>query len=295
MPLVARLMRLPAAEVVVCSDAAMAKAIRGRDGSVLVCYCHSPMRYAWERNSARAYAAELPPPVRQLWPLIAAGLRLLDRRAAKHVDVWVANSATVARRVERAYGRSAVVVFPPVDVPDTAPHRFDGEAPFYLVVGHHVPYKRLDLAVQACRALGRRLVVIGDGPAVEGARAAAGAETRFLGYQPDEVIRDHYLRARALLFPGEEDFGIVPVEAMAHGCPVIAYGRGGAVETVQDGTTGVLFGEQTSSALQAAILRAEDLPFDALTLWEHARQFRAERFETEMADIIRAAVAGAST
>ena len=212
--------------------------------SKLVCYCHSPMRYVWEDEISREYCATLPAPLRPLWRPLVARLQQADHRAAQRVDQFVANSRHVAARIQRHYGRDALVVHPPVDLPP-APVTQPRED-FYLCVGHHVPYKRLDLAVEACRQLGRRLVVIGSGPDVARLRPRSGERVTWLGWQTTEAIYDHYRRARALLFPGEEDFGIVPVEAMAHGCPVIAFGVGGATETVVPGETGLLFDEQTA-------------------------------------------------
>jgi glycosyltransferase involved in cell wall biosynthesis len=285
LPLAAWLVRLPRADLVVCSDASVAKLMRPRRDSVVVCYCHSPMRYAWEAPVARAYGESLPRPLRPFWPALRAGLRWADSRGARRVDVWVANSATVADRIRRAYGREARVVFPPVDVPAGPPARPAEQADFYLCVGHHVPYKRLDLALEACARLGRELVVIGNGPSVPEDRSRY-PNVRFLGHQPDDVLRDHYLRARGLLFPGEEDFGIVPVEAIAHGCPVIAFGTGGAAETVVDGVSGVHFHEQSAEALADAIVRRETLEFDPDVMWQSAARFREDRFCQEMRSVL---------
>ncbi len=308
MPLAARRMRLPPVDLVVCSDAAIAKAMRPDPRSKVVCYCHSPMRYVWDL--AETYRASVPWLLRSFWRRTAARLRAADRRAAERVDLFVANSRHVADRIRRHYGRDSVVVHPPVDLP-AAPATGTRED-FCLCVGHHVRYKRLDLAVAACRRLKRKLIVIGNGPDAErlcrecsgrrlvgrggsagrastlnGLRAAGrysttGPAVEFLGFQPDEVVRDHYRRARTLLFPGEEDFGIVPVEAMAHGCPVIAYGVGGACETVTDGQTGVLFDEQTVGSLAAAIERAEAISFDPAAMHAHTQRFSRARFLREM-------------
>ncbi len=285
MPSAARGVRIPPVDLLVCSDAAIAKAMTPAAGTRVVCYCHSPMRYVWDLEAV--YRETLPAMLRPLWRLIAARVRAADRAAAARVDRFIANSRTVAERIQRAYGCEAAVVHPPVDVPDTPPRR--GKDDFYLCVGHHVAYKRLDLAVSACEQLGRKLVVIGEGPDVRRLRGRATDRIVFLGWQPDDVIREHFLRARALLFPGEEDFGIVPVEAMAHGCPVVAYRAGGAAETVIRGETGVLFDEQTSAALAGAMQRAESLSFEPPALHRHARRFDRDRFLREMrAELARA-------
>ncbi len=282
MPVAARRIRLPPVDLVVCSDAAIAKAMRPDPRSKVVCYCHSPMRYVWDL--AETYRASVPWLLRPFWKRTAARLRAADRHAAERVDLFVANSRHVADRIRRHYGRDSVVVHPPVDLPP-APATGTRED-FYLCVGHHVPYKRLDLAVAACRRLKRKLIVIGNGPDVARLRGTQDQSVSFLGYQPDDVVRDHYRRAKALLFPGEEDFGIVPVEAVAHGCPVIAYGVGGASETVADGRTGVLFEEQTVESLAAAIERTEGISFDPVAMHVHTQRFSRARFLREMRELL---------
>ncbi len=284
MPLAARRLRLPPVDLVVCSDAAIAKAMRPDPRSKVVCYCHSPMRYVWDL--AETYRASVPWLLRPFWKRTAARLRAADRQAAERVDLFVANSRHVGDRIRRHYGRDSVVVHPPVDLPP-APATGTRED-FYLCVGHHVPYKRLDLAVAACRRLKRKLVVIGNGPVVARLRGTQDQSVSFLGYQPDDVLRDHYRRAKALLFPGEEDFGIVPVEAIAHGCPVIAYGVGGASETVADGQTGVLFEQQTVESLAAAMERADSLTFESGAMHVHTQRFSRARFLREMRGLLLA-------
>jgi glycosyltransferase involved in cell wall biosynthesis len=195
----------------------------------------------------------------------------------------------VAARIRRDYGRESVIVYPPVDLP-AEPSR-EAREDFYLCVGHHVPYKRLDLAVEACTRLGRRLVVIGEGPEVKrlrGQRLRGQGDVTWLGWQPSEVIAECYRRARGLLFPGEEDFGIVPVEAMAHGCPVVAYGVGGATETVSDGVTGVLFKEQHADALIEAMRKVESTVFDPVAMHAAMQRFSRRRFLGEMGAVLRA-------
>jgi glycosyltransferase involved in cell wall biosynthesis len=299
-------------DLVLSSSHACAKNVRAPASALHVCYCHTPMRYAWEQgfldgeDVGRALRVALPP--------LLAWLRRTDLAGAAGPDVFVANSQHVAARIERYYGRTAQVVHPPVDVehflglerrtgdalsahaadapraadePSAASDE-DGPTGYYLAFGRVVPYKRVDLAVAACVRLGRQLKVAGDGRALGAVRAAvpAGAGIELLGnVSADE--RDRLLGgARALLFPGEEDFGIVPVEAQAAGLPVIAYGVGGARETILDGQTGVLFAEQSASALAAAIERFEGLTLAEDAVRENARSFGRERFRTEMAAVI---------
>ena len=237
----ARRMKLPPVDLVLGSDAALAKAMTPDRSSKLVCYCHSPARYVWDL--VETYGETLPRVLRPFWPALARRIRAADRRAAQRVDQFVANSHHVAQRIARHYGRKSVVVHPPVDLPPE-PWR-EAREDFYLCVGQHVHYKRLDLAIEACQALKRKLLVIGEGPDVRRYQSLNDPLISFLGWQSGDEINRYYRRARALLFPGEEDFGIVPVEAIAHGCPVIAYGVGGATETVVDGLSGVWFEEQT--------------------------------------------------
>ncbi len=282
LPAAARGVRLPDVDLVVCSDAAIAKAMTPAPRSVVVCYCHSPMRYVWDLSAE--YRRTLPAVIRPLWGPLCQRVRAADRRAAQRVDVFVANSRHVADRIRRHYGKPALVVHPPVDIPK-APSTQPRED-FYLCLGFHTPYKRLDLAVETCRVLGKRLVVIGDGPDVRRIDATGDRHVQSLGWQPTAVIEDHLRRAAALLFPGEEDFGIVPVEAMAYGCPVVAYGVGGATETVLPDETGVLFAEQTVECLGEAVERCASMQFDPQAMHRHAARFGRPRFLAEMRDIL---------
>ena len=273
-------------DLVLSSSHANAKNARAPAGAVHVCYCHTPMRYAWEPEFMRG--EDVGRLTRLALPALLGWLRRTDRAGADGPDVFVANSRHVAERIERFYGRSATVVHPPIDVEhflalERAPEDF------YLVFGRVVPYKRVDLAVDACTRLGRPLRVAGTGRALDSIVGRAGAQTELLGAVSDRD-RDLLLsQARALLFPGEEDFGIVPVEAQAAGLPVIAYGVGGARESVIDAESGVLFDEQSAEAMAAAVERFETLELDESRVRESARRFGRERFRREMADVITAA------
>jgi glycosyltransferase involved in cell wall biosynthesis len=274
-------------DLVLSSSHACAKNVRVAPGALHVCYCHTPMRYAWEEGFLEG--EEVGRGMRLALPPLLAWLRHVDRAGAAGPDVIVANSQHVAERVQRYYGRAAEIVNPPVDVD----HFLELErepADYYFVFGRVVPYKRADLAVAACARLGRRLLVAGDGRALQAVREQApDAGVEFLG-KVSAGERDRLLAgARALLFPGEEDFGIVPVEAQAAGLPVIAYGVGGAAETVVDGRTGVLFGEQSAAALAAAIERFEGLALEDGAVRENARRFGRGRFRAEMARVIELA------
>ena len=281
--------RVTAADLVVSLSHAVAKSAVPPPGVPHVCYCFTPMRYAWHLKDsyfrADGWLAGLKA---RAVDLLLAGLRRWDRRTADRVSHFVAISHTVRRRIRDCYGRDAAVIYPPVDTDFYTPSGQPRED-FYLVVSALAPYKRFDLAVEACRRLGRRLVVIGSGQELARLKAAAGPQATFLGWQPDGVIRDHLRRAKALLFPGEEDFGIVPLEAQACGCPVIGFGRGGLTETVRPlGTapdpTGVFFAEQTPDSLIDALERFEAHAdrFDPRDARRQALRFRRDRFETEL-------------
>jgi glycosyltransferase involved in cell wall biosynthesis len=275
-------------DLVISSNHASAKNVRTRPGTLHVCYCHTPMRYAWDE--AFLEGEPLGAPLRPLLRPLLAWLRRQDRAGASGPDVFVANSRHVARRIRDYYGRDAEVVNPPVDVERfLALDRDPGD--FYLVLGRVVPYKRVDIAVSACLSAGRTLKVAGDGRALPwiSRQASREASIELLGRVSDGERNSLLRGTRALLFPGEEDFGIVPVEAQAAGVPVIAYGVGGASETVIDGRTGVLFDQQSEAGLAAAIARFEALTLDPAELRRNAQRFGRERFRAEMASVIERA------
>jgi glycosyltransferase involved in cell wall biosynthesis len=277
-------------DLVLSSNHACAKNVRTLPDTLHVCYCHTPMRYAWEEGFLEG--EDVGRVTRRLLPPMLSRLRRQDYEGARGPDVFVANSLHVAARIERYYGRSAEIVHPPVDVDhflelEHAPYG-PGSEPrdYYFAFGRVVPYKRVDLAVAACASLGRRLQVAGDGRALDGIRGQARGEgVEFLG-KVSAAERDR------LLSPGEEDFGIVPVEAQAAGVPVIAYGVGGATETVIDGRTGVLFDQQSAAGLAAAIERFEGLALDEGEVRENAKRFGRDRFRVEMAAVIERASSG---
>ncbi len=280
-------------DLVLSSNHAFAKNVRTPPGTLHVCYCHTPMRYAWEEGFLEG--EDVGRLARLALPLLLGRLRRQDLRGAAGPDVFLANSRHVARRIERYYGRTAEVVHPPCDVTHFLGLPRSPED-FYLVFGRVVPYKRVDLAVAACARLGRPLKVAGDGRALRAVRAAAppGGHVEFLG-RVSERERDELLGgARALLFAGEEDFGIVPVEALAAGVPVVAYRVGGVAETVLDGRTGVLFDEQSSAGLARAIERFEGLRLDEADVRAGAARFGRERFRGELAAVIDRASTGYS-
>ncbi|HZP59424.1 MAG TPA: glycosyltransferase [Opitutaceae bacterium] len=282
-PEIIRSMRIPrGTRFVLSSDASLIKGIPLPDEAVHVCYCHSPPRYLW--GYGESYAESLASRSRLGSFLFAAGmprLRAFDWRMAQRVNYFIANSRCVQDRIKRFYGRDSVVINPPVNI-----ERFNPSRPredFYLIVSALVPYKRVDLAVEACSRLRRRLVVIGAGPEMKNLKRRAKSCVVFLGWRPDAVVIDYLERCRAFLFPGIEDFGITPCEAQAAGAPVIAYGEGGALEIVREGTTGLFFRAQTAPALMKAIMRFERGPaFGAPACQANVRHLRPERFRREI-------------
>jgi glycosyltransferase involved in cell wall biosynthesis len=283
-------------DLVVSSSHCVAKGAIAPRGVPHLCYCHTPMRYVWDQMEAYFGPGRAGPFVRAVAPLVAARLRRWDRATASRAHRFVANSQNVRERILRHWGRAASVVYPPVDVA-----RFDPTRPrddFYLVVSALVPYKRIELAVDAMTRLGRRLVVVGSGP--EQARlSATTGDVRFTGWVSDEEVADLMAHCRAIVMPGVEDFGIVPVEAQAAGAPVIALGEGGALETVVTGTgadaTGVLFEHPTSESLARAVLELEARVFDPAAARRNALRFGRERFLDQMRAQVVAVLEGKSS
>ncbi len=275
LPAAARSLDARQHDVVICSDAAIVKAIRTRPDALKICYCHSPMRYVWDLYDD--YYAAAGPLGRLGLKLFAERIREADRAAAQTVTAFIANSRCVADRIQRCYRRSSIVIPPPVET--EGPPNDSPPEDYYLVVGEHVHYKRNDLAIDACTRLGRPLVVIGGGPLLNEMRRCAGPTVRVLGWQDDRVVREHYRRCRALLFCGQEDFGMVPVEAQAAGRPVIAFASGGALETVVENSSGVFFQQQNVESVMDAVVRFEKTPlWPPRRIQEHSRRFSVERF-----------------
>ena len=284
-PLAVHTVRIPAdIEVVLSGSHCAAKAIPVPDGARHICYCHSPMRYLWHQFDLYFPRRLRESPAWEVLGRVVTMLREWDVATAANVDVFVANSCTVRDRIRSCYGRDAVVIYPPVDTNRYRPLNVPRED-FYLCVSALVPYKRIDLAVEACRQLRRPLVVVGDGPLRNKLARHAPETVRFLGWVDEPGLLELYNRCRAVIFPALEDFGLVPVEAQACGTPVICYGKGGATETVippEAGVrpTGVWFEEQSVESLVEAIRCYERLErwFDPAALRANAARFGVARF-----------------
>jgi glycosyltransferase involved in cell wall biosynthesis len=288
MPLAIEQLDLSGYDIIVSSSHAVAKGVITGPSQLHVSYVYTPMRYAWDLQHEYLRAAGLERgPLSWAARLALHRLRLWDVRTANGVDVFLADSAHVARRIRKAYRREAEVLYPPVDV-SAFPMR-ETKEDFYLTVSRLEPYKRVDLLVEAfSRMPQRRLVVIGDGPEMRRVQSKASPNVEVLGRLPTAAVRDHMQRARAFLFAGVEDFGIVMVEAQACGTPLIAFGRGGAAEIVQ-GDTGVLFGEQTADAVIEAVRRFEQDParFAPASSRQNAMRFDRERFRKRFEELVR--------
>jgi len=288
MPLAIEQLDVSAYDLVLSSSYLAAKGVITGPDQLHVCYCHSPARYAWDlqhqylRESKLGYG-----PIGLLARVILHYIRNWDVRSSVSVDRFIANSQFVAGRIRKLYRRRATVVNPPVNT-DLFEVNTQPREDFYLVVGRMVPYKRTDLIVRAfARMPGRRrLIVIGDGPDMAKVQRLAGSNVTFLGFRDNQVLRDHMRRAKALIFAAEEDFGIVPVESLSCGTPVIGYRKGGVTETVIDGQHGVLFDQQTEESLIEAIEKFESESecgaFPPESLHQHSLRFSAQQFRANI-------------
>lgn len=295
-PLALESLDLSGYDLVLSSESGPAKGAISQTDSCHICYCHSPMRYLWDLYSS--YRQSFNPFVRTAFSLSAHYLRMWDVLAANRVDYFVANSQNVANRIRKHYRREAAVIYPPVNVASgyLAEHIDD----YYLVVSRLIDYKRVDLAIQVCNRLRRRLRIIGDGDQYRTLRKLAGPTIEFLGRSDDATVRESYAHCRALLFPGEEDFGIVPVEAQSFGRPVIAFGKGGVLESVMsipeeeppalDRSTGVFFQKQTADSLAEAVLLFESIEerFCPSVIRASVETFDTSRFKLAMHEFIAA-------
>lgn len=296
MPLAVEQLDLSGYDLVISSSHAVAKGVITGPGQVHVSYVHSPIRYAWDLQHQYLTESNLTRGVKSwLARAILHYMRIWDQRTAHGVDLFVANSAYVARRIRKVYGRDAAVVYPPVDIEHFS--LCEQREDFFLTASRLVPYKKVSLIVEAFAAMpDKQLVVIGDGPDLERIRDMATPNVRVLGYQPTEVLVAHMQRARAFVFAAEEDFGIVAVEAQACGTPVIALGQGGARESVIDSRdrdlrTGVFFPRQTVEDIVRAVCRFEDTgPFQSAPCRRNALQFSPERFRREFLAMVRTAM-----
>lgn len=294
MPMALEQIDLRGYDLVISSESGPAKGVLTCAGTPHICYCHTPMRYLWDMY--QDYLEGVGCATRLAMRLFSTKLRQWDALSALRVDYFAANSHTVAARIKKHYRREAVVIHPPVDVDFFAPK--DGaftatkkDAP-YLYLGELVGYKRADLAVAACTKSKRPLLVVGDGPERASLKAKAGPTVQFLGRQEAAQLRRLIGESRGLIFPGEEDFGIVPVEVQAAGRPVVAFRKGGALETIKDGETGLFFAEQTVDCLLETLDAYESrlADFDPATVNAHAKRFAPQHFDAAFRDLVTQAL-----
>ncbi len=269
-------------DLILSSSSAFAKGVIPAPGARHICYCHTPMRFAW-RTGSYVEREEIDGARRVILSILLTYVRLWDVATTSRVDAFVANSREVAGRIWRYYGRAAAIIPPPVDLPTYRP---EPVGDFYLAGGRLIPYKRLDLAVHAFSALGLPLKVFGDGRDRAALEAAAAPNVEFLGYVSEELRRELFARCRAFIFPGEEDFGITPLEAMAAGRPVIAYAAGGALDSIVEGVTGRFFRTQSAAALAAAVAASRADQYDSAAIRRHAEGFGRDVFMERMCAFI---------
>lgn len=271
-------------DVVLSSSSSCAKGVVTNPESMHVCYCHTPMRYSWEFYHEYVNNWSMNKIKKNMLKYFINYIRVWDDVSSNRVDYFIANSENVARRIWKHYRRESVVIHPPVrcklfDISNT-------DEDYFLIISRLVPYKKVDLAVKAFNELGLPLVVIGDGVEKERLESMAKDNIKFLGRQPDSIIKEYYSKCRAFLFPGDEDFGITPLEAQASGRPVIAFGKGGALETVVENETGVFFEEQTVDSLKDAVNRFQNIKFDKQAIRKHAEKFDESIFKEKIQKFI---------
>lgn len=276
-------------DVIISSSSAEAKAVRKtRPGQVHIAYIHTPPRYYWshyEEFKKEFSFGALTPFIRPFIPVFVKTMRKRDLESVKDIDVFVANSTVTQERIKKYYDKPSTVIYPPVEVSRFTPPP-KGERHGYVIWGRHVPYKRFDLAIEAANKLGAQLTIAGTGPDTDRLKSLAGPTIKFVGRISDEALVKLAQTSKAFLFPNEEDFGISAAEALAAGTPVIAYKKGGALDIVQDGETGVFFEEQTVDSLVNAMKRFETMTFLPATLHRKAKRFDKGLFATKIRKIV---------
>ncbi len=287
MPLAVEQFDLSPYDLVISSSYSFAKGVLTGPDQRHLCYCHSPIRYAWDMQHQYLEQSGLSKGLKSIIVrCLLHYIRLWDYRTPAGVDAFAANSAYIARRIMKVYRREAEVIFPPVAVENFQLE--ERKEDFYLTASRMVPYKKIDLIAEAFSRLPeKKLIIIGDGPEMDRVRAKAGPNVELLGYRDNATLRSHLQRAKAFVFVAEEDFGIIPVEAQACGTPVIAFGRGGVAETVIPGKTGILFYEQSAESLAGAVRLFETGTFSPAEIRQQAEKFTAEVFREKFSDFVR--------
>jgi glycosyltransferase involved in cell wall biosynthesis len=275
-------------DIIISTASAEAKAVRKRPDAVHICYCHTPIRYYWshyEEFKKEFHFGFLTPLIRPFIPLLVKWMRKLDLESIEGIDYFIANSTVTQQRIRKYYNRSSTVVYPPIETGRFMPPPKTKREGF-VMWGRHVPYKRFDIAIEACNRLQVPLTVISTGPETERLKKLAGPTITFAGRVSDEKLVDIAQQSKAFLFPNEEDFGMSAAESIAAGTPVIAYAKGGALDIVQDGETGILFETQSVEGLVEAMKRFEDYTFLPATLYRKSKRFDKTLFATKMRKIV---------
>ncbi len=275
-------------DLIISSSWAFAKGVKRPKESVHICYCHTPIRYAWDLK--KEYVSSLGLAKRIVVEATLAYIRRWDIKTLDRVDFFIANSVFVKRRIKRIYSIEAPVIYPPVDVDEFMP--FEDKDDYYITVSRLVPYKRVDLIVEAFNRLKRKLLIVGDGPEIKNLKSMAKGNIEFLGFQKRDIVVKLLQRAKAFVFAAVEDFGIAPVEAIACGTPVVAYARGGVTETVKNGVNGILFFEQKPEAIENAIRFFENREdaFDPHSIAQTVQKFSRDRFIKEFSSFVTSVV-----
>ncbi|MBI1937983.1 MAG: glycosyltransferase [Ignavibacteriales bacterium] len=267
-------------DLIISSSHCVAKGAKPQKDALHICYCHTPMRYVWEMYDEYFGKGKAGILTRTAMSIAAPYLRNWDVKSSSRVNYFIANSHNVARRINEYYSRTSDVIHPPVDMDSF--QLYEKDDGYYLIVSALVPYKRVDLAIELFNRSGKKLIIVGSGPENEKLRSLASSNIKFLGWADNKELQSLYGGCKALIFPGIEDFGIVPLEAMACGKPVIAYGKGGALETVVEGLTGTFFYEQNIESLSEAVKKFETAKFDGAAIREHAKKFDRAVFKESM-------------
>lgn len=272
-------------DVIISSSSAVAKGVLTNSNQIHICYCHSPMRYAWDLYHQYLEESKFGFFSRIYAKYVLHKLRLWDVISANRVDYFISNSAYIAQRINKIYQRKATVICPPVNVNYFSTVE-NPARDFYFTASRMVPYKKIDIIVEAFAKNGKKLIVAGNGPELKKIKSKANSNVTFIGQITNDKLKEYLQNAKAFVFAAEEDFGIIPVEAQACGTPVIAYGKGGVLETVIENKTGVFFDEQTPESLNKAIDKFEKMNFEPALIRENALRFSEERFIKEISEFI---------
>ena len=275
-------------DIIISSSSAEAKSVKKSPNAVHICYCHTPIRYYWSHYDEFRREFNfgiLTPFIRPFIPFFVKRMRKLDLKSISGIDIFIANSTVTSERIKKYYGRSSTIIYPPIETAKFMPPPNNDRSGF-VMWGRHVPYKRFDLAIQACNKLAIPLTVVSSGPDTNRLKKLAGPTIKFTGRVSDKKLVDIAQHSKAFIFPNEEDFGMSAAESIASGTPVIAYARGGALDIVQDGETGILFYEQTVDSLIEAIKKLDNYKFLPSTLYRKSKRFDKSLFVTKIRKVI---------